>query len=223
MKQTTTESEEKGSWLSRTWYILALIVIAIITVLVTVVSADNNAKAINAQEQRIEALNADIAKAKAAIKAKEDEALKEAVGLDASRRNADMDTINDLMASVGTWNDGAEYDKGRNTVLEQYEIPEDSQFMTEFFPEQPSKTSRSGDTYYEVDMKGLNSKVDNIETSLINIDGDKYTYLSLVEISSSSKDNKARVSNISIVRFTTDSAGKILDINGMITNSDINE
>lgn len=69
----------------------------------------------------------------------------------------------------------------------------------------------------------MNSKVDNIETSVIDINGGDYTYLSLVDISSESNDGKASVSNMSIIRYTIDANGKITDINGMITNNDISE
>lgn len=223
MVKNVTEDDKKVSWLARNWYVLVALAVSIYAVILLVVSMNNNASVIDEQNAKIVELEAKINDAKAQTKAMEDEALKEAVGLDTKRRESDEKTFNELMNAVATWSNGEEYNKGRKDAIEIFDIPKDSQFLTEYFPEQPSKTSRSGDTYYEVDLKGLNSKVDNIETSVIDINGGDYTYLSLVDISSESNDGKASVSNMSIIRYTIDANGKITDINGMITNNDISE
>lgn len=173
-----------------------LMVIAVILAIVSVFTVNSmlstRSQTLQAQQVRIHELENNIA-TKDEEKAKERQVVVEQAtgGLDRSRVNNDQKKIEELMGLVFEWQSMDGYMKNRKTVMDSYNIPQDSTFMVDFMPgeiEGVSREAPNGEMIYAFD-KDLASKLDSVDTYVTDINGDTYSYFAVVQAHTTAEDN----------------------------------
>lgn len=173
-----------------------LMVIAVILAIVSVFTVNSmlstRSENLEAQQVRIHELENNIA-TKDEEKAKERQVVVEQAtgGLDRSRVNNDQKKIEELMGLVFEWQSMDGYMKNRKTVMDSYNIPQDSTFMVDFMPgeiEGVSREAPNGEMIYVFD-KDLASKLDSVDTYVTDINGDTYSYFAVVQAHTTAEDN----------------------------------
>ena len=173
-----------------------LMVIAVILAIVSVFTVNSmlstRSQNLQAQQVRIHELENNIT-TKDEEKAKERQVVVEQAtgGLDRSRVNNDQKKIEELMGLVFEWQSMDGYMKNRKTVMDSYNIPQDSTFMVDFMPgeiEGVSREAPNGEMIYAFD-KDLASKLDSVDTYVTDINGDTYSYFAVVQAHTTAEDN----------------------------------
>ena len=157
--------------------------------------------------------------------------VKDNTGVDANRVEADKTLVTDLFTKCFTWSTSDEYIDARKTVMQDYNIDENSSFMTTFLPAASRKTDEYGNVStmigdklfdYTIDghyhNEGFNMKFDNLSSILVDIDKDTdmYSYIGTVAVSviGSSKTNYEYDGNAKcVIEYTTTKDGNVLRLN----------
>lgn len=111
------------------------------------------------------------------------DAIAEAIGLDKSRVIKDTKVIENLLELSTTWSSGSEYSKARNSIIENYDIPEDSNFLTVIMPQLDTVYDSDGNKTNIIDMKGINMTYKGSDPLVLSMDGTVYYYGTTVEVS----------------------------------------
>lgn len=98
-------------------------------------------------------------------------------GVDENRLHRDEGIISNFLTKVGTWDSYDSYMKARDSIMAEYGITEDSDFMRSFMPKINNRTDDAGNNYNKIDTFGLNIKFTGNTTYLLSISED-YSYLS---------------------------------------------
>lgn len=144
-------------------------------------------------QTRIDDLNVSIANQKKLNDEKDINIVYSTTGIDGSRVQSDTWAIESLCDVAFTWSDYADYINSRNTLLEDYDIPEDSYFMTTFFPEMTPYES-NGETVNDIDKLSINCLFEEVEVYLSGMENDTYSYIFFVQFSSRSENDFEAVS-----------------------------
>lgn len=171
------------------------------------------------QEQHL----AELEERKADLEAEHDERVHliadQVSGTDGARLNADQEVIGRLLDTALTWESHTEYESARATLMNVYDIPEDSAFMTAFLPEAPMNIDEEGTEYPLIDLLGLDSRVDDFRTELMSVQGTEYAYLVLADVWTTSTDGQADARNTATVLLTTDGEGGVSEVEGYAATS----
>lgn len=158
---------------------------------------------INGLENRKETL-------KASIDESTNEALKLASGLDSARVSKDDKAVEPLIEKVCTWDSKESYDKVRSEVKAAYKLEDDSTFLKVFLPN--VKDINVGDRHInEIDAKGLNMSYVGMQSNVTNINGDLYTYLTVVTMESADSTG-ATAEGKALFVYTVDGKGEISNL-----------
>ena len=154
-----------------------------------------------------------------------EEMQKKITGCDRSRVKKDDQTIDSLLSEALTWDSEESYDNGRNLLMERTGMTEESRFMTTFFWNKYVYDT-DGNAYNSWDgwkEQGLNLNYEGMQSYLIDIQDNVYSYISLVTVSSSTTFEPATGDsweNSSLGRclffYKTDGNGKIFDMDAYI-------
>lgn len=158
---------------------------------------------INGLENRKETL-------KASIDESTDEAVKLASGFDSARAAKDDAAVEPLIEKVCTWDSKESYDKVRSEVKAAYKLEDDSTFLKVFLPE--VKDINVGDRYInEIDAKGLNMSYVDMQSNVTDINGDLYTYLTVVTMESADSTG-ATAEGKALFVYTVNGKGEISNL-----------
>lgn len=148
----------------------------------------------------IDTLNTNIANQQKLNDEKDINIVYSTTGIDGSRVQSDTWGIESLCDVAFTWSDYADYINSRNTLLEKYDIAEDSYFMTTFFPEM-SPYESGGVMVNDIDELSINCLFEKVEVYLSGIDvvNDVYSYIAFVQFSSRSENDFEAVSTAVIM------------------------
>ena len=146
-----------------------------------------------------------------------EEAIKVASGIDMARVAKDDTVAKKLIERVCTWDSKESYDGMRNGVMKDFGLEETSPFVKVFMPK-ITDVKLDDKVMNEIDSNGLNMEFVRMESNVIGISGDKYTYLTTVTIQSSDKTG-ASAEGESVFIYTVDGKGNLSDLNAYATGA----
>ena len=149
-----------------------------------------------------------------AVLAEKERVLKNVTGLDRNRVEKDKKVIERFFKKTFSWSSYKDYEKMRFYLMYEYKLTKDYVFMKVFDPE-VINTKMDGKDYNRIDVNGYNMSFDSVTPYVTKIAEDKYSYFSIVRLSTKSKDGGEALSNV-IARYTIDSTGNISDLHGDI-------
>ena len=173
---------------------------------------NNTLKALSVKRSEIAQLENQLALAKNRTDTKTTEFAIKNTGVDENRQHRDEGIISDFLTKVGTWNSYESYMAARDSIMSEYGLTEDSDFMKSFMPKINNRTDDAGNNYNKIDTFGLNVKFTDNVTYLLSI-ADDYAYLS--EAYMESKDDEGgegRTRMVLLFNITKD--GKISSVYG---------
>lgn len=181
-------------FLARNWIMILALIFALIAVLVYSSMSSGRAEALDRQQAEILALEKEKAAKASDVSASRASVLKVATdGVDIEARSGDDKIVHELMETATTWSGIEDYLAKRSTVISDYGIPEESQFMEVFMPGEMqgvARTAPSGETHYAFDSK-VSSNFDSLDTYVVAVNGDVYSYFAVVGMRVDSTDGTA--------------------------------
>lgn len=145
---------------------------------------------------------------------KEDDILYQVTGLDTSRKDRDDDIIEDLLSDVMSWETGEEYQQKRESLMQDYDLTENSRFLKTFMPELVVVTDQAGNSYNRIDTYGLHISFVNVDTYLTNVGDDgTYSYMGFVTWRTSD-DLGNEIEHTDVVTCDVSENGDVLTLNG---------
>lgn len=192
--------------------IAGLVLVA--TATVSGVTLSGESAQLEQQQLQIESLRDQIEAATTDTAVAEQVAAATAVGGDAQRVAQDRNLIQGLAQDAFSWEDEQSYNDARAKVARVYGIPEDSRFLTTFFPPAPETRDADGNRYSYIDAAGLNSHVGEVRAHLLSVKGINYRYMVHVTVLSSSSDGKDAAGNIATLFLTIDGDGVMTGVTG---------
>lgn len=192
----------------------ALLLISIFIINIQVSSLTT---AVDNQNTRVSDLKNQITVQEASNEAKQNEIVSSSTGLDAARKVQDDKIASSFMDKCLTWSTYKEYTDIRNSLIKDYHLSKDSNFLKVFMPEVVNTKSDDGTDYNRIDVFGYNLSYDEMESYVTNIseDGDKYSYFTFVTVTSQSRNNYEG-SAVGAFIYTIDGDGNITDIDASV-------
>lgn len=150
----------------------------------------------------------------AALATSNAEAVRSGAGMDAKRKAQDDSAAANLAKLVTTWDSKKSYDAARADVINKYGLKEDGTFMKTFMPKVVELDSATGKgTTNEIDANGSNMSYQGMTSYVTKIAGDKYTYFTAVDVSSSNRAGNTATKSLIFI-YTTDANHKLSNIEG---------
>lgn len=172
-----------------------------------------------AGEAEVSQLKRAISEAKNEGISAEEEITSAATGMSVARKSKDDKVMKEIMTEALGWESGEQYMDARESLIERWDLDENSQFLQVFMPGEESGAWRkdpSGKIYFAYD--DIISSLGSFQTSVTNIDGDKYSYFAVVGMNSKSKTGKTTSTSYATMSYTVDSQGKVSDLTGWASN-----
>ena len=211
-KTNTTDNAAKGTRLSKWLPVIICGIVMVLGIGASVMISTDRSSQLGEQYQTINGLENRKATLEAAISDDTKDAIHLASGLDSARQAKDDGVAKKLLEQVFTWDSKESYDAARAKVKEQYNLGDDSTFLKTFMPE--VKNINTGDhDVNEIDARGLNMTYSNMQSNVTNINGDRYTYFTLVTVESSDSTG-ATAEGTSAFVYTVDGSGNLSDLAG---------
>lgn len=170
-------------------------------------SVDNMKANIAVQEDTIAELENEFDNRSSEVRQSEIKVVQSATGLDSARVEKDKEIAQKFLKPIFTWSSGKEYDAIRNQCIDMFGA--ESSFVTEFMPE--NVKSEDGTLNY-IDVFHVNCHFEKLEQNVELIEGDTYTYLSLVTASNTDKKGAEGESHC-VIRYSIDLDGNISNVN----------
>ena len=184
-------------------------VIALVVALASSMMISINNGNVSNQEARIAELENQISLAEVGLDKEREAVVKEATGVDANRKARDERYMRDIVSTATTWSDFQAYQTARRTIINDYGIAEDSDFMQVFMPDPSQYENSEGESTNEIDSNKLNMSFDSMETYVSDIVGEKYSYVSIARIKTRSLDQDATADTYDIILYTTNEDGSL--------------
>lgn len=139
-----------------------------------------------------------------------DKAVQLASGLDSARVAQDDEAARALLEQAFNWDSKETYDAARNSIKEMYGLSDDSSFLSVFMPEMGN--INVGDREInEIDARGLNISFSGMQSNVTAINGDLYTYFTIVTVTSSDSTG-ATADGESAFVYTVNGNGELSDL-----------
>lgn len=196
----------------RKWvpYILSCIFLFLCSFL-TISQLNALGTSIDEQESKISDLQNQITIKQASKEAVHTAVVTDSTGLDASRVAHDDNIAATFLKKCLTWSSYDEYMDVRKSLMDDYGLKPDSNFLKVFMPEVVNTTSPDGTNYNRIDVFGLNLSYDAMTSYVTDISDDKYSYFSFVTVSSQSKTKYEGTTTAAFI-YTIDKDGNITNI-----------
>ena len=138
----------------------------------------------------------------------------QANGIDVNRVENDDKVAEELMETVFKWKSYDEYNEIRNTLMNKYQLSNDSSFMQTFMPEIYNEVL-DGKNYNRIDVGGYNISFNNMTSYVVSIDEKTkiYEYFTIVDVTSKSENGGSIDYSLALQYKVTDS-GQIMNLNG---------
>lgn len=135
-------------------------------------------------------------------------------GIDVNRVENDDKVAEELMETVFTWKSYDEYNEIRNTLMNKYQLSNDSSFMQTFMPEIYNEVL-DGKNYNRIDVGGYNISFNNMTSYVVSIDEKTkiYEYFTIVDVTSKSENGGSIDYSLALQYKVTDSE-QIMNLNG---------
>ena len=147
---------------------------------------------------------------------------KDVTGIDVSRVATDDKKVEDFLKYILTWKNYSEYKQKRDSVINDYHVPEDGHFLTTFFPEIKVVKDKAGNEYNALDdgMDKLNLSFGSMKSKVIDIKDDVYSYCTFVQITTDTSYKSSTGEQQSIAGTGSCIVLYDVDANGVISNLD---
>lgn len=189
---------------ARNVLVIAAVIFMIISLIAFSAVTSNRGAQLDRQAADILSLEREVSTAKSTNDADYGQVLRIATGgVDNEHRREDDRVVEDLMETALTWDGISQYLEKRKQVMERFGFPEDSQFMRFFMPgelEGVARTAPSGETHYAFD-KNISNAFDSLESHVVGVNGDVYSYIAVVGMRTKSTDGQASNLTYSILRY----------------------
>ena len=138
----------------------------------------------------------------------------QANGIDVNRVETDDRVAEELMETVFTWKSYDEYNEIRNTLMNKYQLSNDSSFMQTFMPEIYNEVL-DGKNYNRIDVGGYNISFNDMTSYVVSIDENTkvYEYFTIVDVTSKSENGGSIDYSLALQYKVTDSE-QIMNLNG---------
>ena len=138
----------------------------------------------------------------------------QANGIDVNRVENDDKVAEELMETVFTWKSYDEYNEIRNTLMNKYQLSNDSSFMQTFMPEIYNEVL-DGKNYNRIDVGGYNISFNGMTSYVVSIDENTkvYEYFTIVDVTSKSENGGSSDYSLALQYKVTDSE-QIMNLNG---------
>lgn len=138
----------------------------------------------------------------------------QANGIDVNRVENDDKVAEELMETVFTWKSYDEYNEIRDTLMNKYQLSNDSSFMQTFMPEIYNEVL-DGKNYNRIDVGGYNISFNNMTSYVVSIDEKTkvYEYFTIVDVTSKSENGGSIDYSLALQYKVTDSE-QIMNLNG---------
>lgn len=199
-----------GFWRRNLLVVITLLAF-LFSALFYLVTTSSDSSELSAQQGQIDSLNNQIQIKKASIAADQASKNQDVSSLDLTRKRNDDAVLARLMHEATSWSTYSEYSQARKSIERTYGLDDKSSFMTSFMPAIPNV--KDGDHYVnQIDTLGLNMSYSDLATYVSSIRGTDYTYLALVNVSTTSRDESTNQTTQVVVSYKTDSDHKITSI-----------
>lgn len=134
-------------------------------------------------------------------------------GVDVSRKESDDRVASSLFQYATTWNSEDSYAASRSNLLRKFEyLDENGMLLSQFFPPLESMITKdaSGKIVYNPFDYHINLQFVSMQTWVIAIDGDTYTYFGEVEVQSSGPYGGSATGHVATM-YSTDKDGHIIN------------
>lgn len=209
---STSIEQGRPGWLARNWpAVLLLVVVAAVLIGwgVSVRSLRDEAWDIRAQAEQA---RTEAEQVRAAAESERQGAVRAVTRADPARKQAHDRRAEDLMRTVTTWSNGAEYDQARTSVKDRFGLAEDSPLLSTLLPEQSCNTTGEGERICEVDAANTSSRFADLDSKLVSLDGDRYSYFAMVEITTESNSTGVNGTTTIPMTYTVSGDNKISDV-----------
>ena len=112
-----------------------------------------------------------------------------------------------------SWSTRDEYEAIRDSLITEMGLAEDGEFLRTFMPPVPEMTGYDGKPWNIIDGGALDMDYRGLESYVVGISGDRYTYLARVKVASTDSDGHVGEGEM-MMQYTVDSAGTISDLTG---------
>ena len=138
----------------------------------------------------------------------------QANGIDADRVETDDRVAEELMETVFTWKSYDEYNEIRNTLMNKYQLSNDSSFMQTFMPEIYNEVL-DGKNYNRIDVGGYNISFNGMTSYVVSIDENTnvYEYFTIVDVTSKSENGGSSDYSLALQYKVTDGE-QIMNLTG---------
>lgn len=156
------------------------------------------------QQREISDLTNKIAMAEADFTSVELAASESVTGLSLARVAQDDEIAEALMEDVCTWYSWEEYMETRERIMRMYDLTEDDEFIKAFMPE-VANMDADGKHYNDIDVFGYNMTFESLDSHVIGISADVYSYFSVVSVSARNDNgNEAMATCVVMYKVTND-------------------
>ena len=138
----------------------------------------------------------------------------QANGIDVNRVENDDKVAEELMETVFTWKSYDEYNEIRNTLMNKYQLSNDSSFMQTFMPEIYNEVL-DGKNYNRIDVGGYNISFNGMTSYVVSIDENTkvYEYFTIVDVTSKSENGGSSDYSLALQYKVTDGE-QIMNLTG---------
>lgn len=135
-------------------------------------------------------------------------------GIDVNRVENDDKVAEELMETVFTWKSYDEYNEIRNTLMNKYQLSNDSSFMQTFMPEIYNEVL-DGKNYNRIDVGGYNISFNDMTSYVVSIDENTkvYEYFTIVDVTSKSENGGSSDYSLALQYKVTDGE-QIMNLTG---------
>lgn len=168
---------------------------------------------IEAGKAQIQALQDDLAAARAAKDAEVSTVTSEATGADHKRERKELSEFKKFVDECATYDSYESYCAARDKAKDVWGLPEDGSFLSSYMAYIGETVSVDGSvTYNIIDAEGLNQSLDGVEDYLVEIDGDTYRHFSFVSFRTYSKSAKRSDTYDCVASWGMTSSGELVDV-----------
>ena len=136
--------------------------------------------------------------------------IKLVTGVEQERKANDDSKMTSIMYDVVTWSSYAEYCQKRQNFIDTY--GEDEPFLNMFFPAVAVATSADGTQYNTIDTLGLRLEFSSLNSYIVNINGNKYSYFAIVSVTADGGNTKKSF----VITYDMDANGTVTNLKGIM-------
>lgn len=177
-----------------------------------------NEAALAAEAVKIDSLRRDVTAADTPAVVSDDVAsvIATETGVTKARLADDAAIVNDFLTKACNWSNFKEYVAARDSVMADYGLAPDSEFMIEFMPEVVEYTDNAGNVVNDIDHNHINMFFTDVHPYLTNVDEStgEQTYFALATIGSR-VDSKVSGETEIALTYTINDSGQMYNVDAI--------